>query len=63
MTFTVTPSLPDKGVPYRFEAFRFGGFSCAAFWAYSMVRMLLKGKITHLTWPIIMSRVRAAGVK
>ena len=27
MTFTVTPSLPDKGVPYRFEALRFEGFS------------------------------------
>ena len=26
MTFTVTPSLPDKGVPYRFEAFALDGF-------------------------------------
>ena len=33
------------------------------FFAYSMVRISLKGKTTHRTCPIIMSRVRAAGVK
>ena len=36
--------------------------ACADF-VYSMVRILLKGKITQRTCPMIMSRVRAAGVK
>ena len=34
--------------------------ACADF-VYSMVRILLKGKITQRTCPMIMSRVRAAG--